>query len=123
MTDATAHVIDPHKYSEKSGSFIIADGTVLEQYVGNAEQTEVPEGIERIEDNAFCRCEKLRSVTLPASVKSIGSRAFADCPSLTFVYINSLFLPDFAKDAFDASPVRYIMTAEGINHRGEIIHE
>lgn len=123
MTDVTSHEISASNYSEKAGSFIIADGIILEQYVGSAEQTEVPEGIEKIEDNAFCRCEKLRSVTLPASIRGIGSRAFADCPSLAFVYINSLFLPDFAGDAFDASPVRYIMTSDGVNRRREIIHD
>jgi hypothetical protein len=36
-----------------------------------------------IEYNAFPNCTSLRSVTIPQSVKSVGSGAFSGCPTLT----------------------------------------
>ncbi len=40
---------------------------------------DLPDGLEEIEENAFHECRGLRSVRIPASVKTIGSRAFAWC--------------------------------------------
>ena len=40
-----------------------------------------------IADNAFRRCSKLASVTIPNSVTTIGERAFYECSSLTSVTI------------------------------------
>ena len=37
---------------------------------------------------AFARCDGLTSVTIPDSVVSIGSGLFADCPSLTDIYVS-----------------------------------
>ena len=49
----------------------------------------IPEGIDKIEDNAFSGCKELTSVEIPTSVKSVGSRAFENCTGLT-----SVELPD-----------------------------
>lgn len=38
------------------------------------------EGITSIGDYAFSTCTKLTSITLPSTIKSIGKRAFIDCP-------------------------------------------
>lgn len=44
----------------------------------NAEITElvIPDGVERISDNAFLRCENIKSIAIPNSVKEIGCYAF-----------------------------------------------
>ena len=41
------------------------------------EQLEITEGVSRIEPEAFMRCEHLRSVTLPTSLRHLAARAFA----------------------------------------------
>lgn len=41
--------------------------------------------LERIDENAFFGCDKLESITIPASVKSIGNFAFFSCLELTEV--------------------------------------
>ena len=46
------------------------------------EEIEIPEGITRIEAEAFQGCGNLRRVILPQTLLVIGSYAFADCPSL-----------------------------------------
>ena len=46
----------------------------------------IPSGITAIHDNAFFG-SKIKSVTIPDSVKSIGLTAFSECPSLTDVTI------------------------------------
>lgn len=49
----------------------------------------VPEGITRIEWNTFQGCDKVKSFSLPKTLKSIGSRAFENCRS-----IKELTIPD-----------------------------
>ena len=46
---------------------------------------EVPDGTTAINDIAFCFFKNLASVTLPESVRSIGYRAFSDCPAIQSV--------------------------------------
>ena len=43
---------------------------------------ELNEGITHIADNSFNGCSALREITLPASLKVIGSSAFANCPRI-----------------------------------------
>lgn len=45
----------------------------------------VPEGVTRLESNAFCCCKKLESIILPDSLKDFGDYVFKDCISLKFV--------------------------------------
>ncbi len=49
----------------------------------------VPESVESVESWAF-QNSSLESITLPRNVNYIGEDAFADCPNLTTVTINSL---------------------------------
>ena len=41
-------------------------------------------------DNEFFRCSGLESITVPAGLTDIGSRVFADCPSLQDIYVTDL---------------------------------
>ena len=42
----------------------------------------IPEGVTKIGQTAFARCESLLSVIIPCSVMKIGCNAFIDCSSL-----------------------------------------
>ena len=45
-------------------------------------QYEIPEGVTRIGDYAFCDCDALQSIAIPASIIKIGSFAFYSCDAL-----------------------------------------
>ena len=47
----------------------------------------IPEGVTSICDNAFCYCEGIKTVSLPACLTSIGSDAFGYCKALETVDI------------------------------------
>ena len=53
----------------------------------NITKVVIPEGVEKIGENAFEGCESLVEVTLPATLKEIGREAFRDCVALTKVVI------------------------------------
>lgn len=49
----------------------------------------IPEGVTRIEDEAFGDCDCLEEISLPSSLRQLGKAAFKGCKSL-----RELFLPD-----------------------------
>ena len=65
----------------KSDDFVIENG-VLVNYVGNAEEVRVPEGITEIGRGAFQNNKTIKKVILPDEVITIGAYAFAGCSSL-----------------------------------------
>lgn len=85
-----------------SSKFIIEDH-VLIRYEGNDAVIVVPDGVTRIEDNAFAVHDfaappKIKSITLPATVTEVGRRAFANLKKMTsytapagIVYDNDAF--------------------------------
>ncbi|MCQ2772661.1 MAG: leucine-rich repeat domain-containing protein [Bacilli bacterium] len=54
---------------------------------GNITSIVIPEGVEIIDNYAFHCCNKLKSVTLPNTLKSIGDGAFWECELLTSIVI------------------------------------
>ena len=70
---------------DKNGMLIFA-GTLFD-YIGEAEDVEVPHGVKRIMNNAFAvsgwgETSKVKSVILPETVVEVGYRAFATCQKL-----------------------------------------
>lgn len=70
---------------DKNGMLIFA-GTLFD-YIGEAEDVEVPHGVKRIMNNAFAvsdwgETSKVKSVILPETVVEVGDRAFATCQKL-----------------------------------------
>ncbi len=63
----------------------IADGNYHDELLSVV----IPEGVKRIETNAFSHLWDLASVTLPDSLESIGDGAFDDCNSLNSVTFGS----------------------------------
>ena len=59
----------------------------------------IPDSVTSIGDYAFCRCDNLTSITIPDSVISIGSGAFEDCDNLASVTIGSS-VTSIGDDAF-----------------------
>lgn len=70
---------------------IPADGSVLTigryAFYGREYLTElvIPEGVQVIEGTAFKECKNLRRVTLPQSIRTLGT-PFGDCHALTDIY-------------------------------------
>jgi len=49
----------------------------------------IPDGVLRVQGNAFGQCSSLQTVTLPSSLIGLIDYAFTSCTSLTGVYFNS----------------------------------
>ena len=62
------------------------DGTVLLKYVGKDDNVCIPQGITKIEKNAFAS-STLKNVVFPEGLEKIGENAFANCKNLTKVTI------------------------------------
>ena len=77
--------------------FVIMGG-VLFDYFGGLSEVIIPDGVTRISGFAFHGNDELLRVTLPESVKSIGSDAFIDCSNLVCVDID---LPESVTDIED----------------------
>ncbi len=71
--------------TEEYKDFKIKNG-VLIKYLGPGGDVVIPDGITTIQTHVFENCSTLRSVVIPSTVIRIGSWAFADCWSLTYVY-------------------------------------
>lgn len=74
---------------ERNKTFYFADGVIYNKVTNavvcamqNLETCEIFDGIERINSIAFQHCKKLRSLTIPESVTSIGEDVFIDTPWL-----------------------------------------
>lgn len=71
-----------------SGRTVIING-----YSGSGGSVSVPDTLSslpvtEISDNAFMNCKTITSITLPDSIKSIGTKAFANCSELNSVYLS-----------------------------------
>lgn len=53
------------------------------------EVIKVPEGIEKIYENAFINCENIRMIILPSTIKYINGLAFSGCPNIESVYVST----------------------------------
>ena len=64
-------------YLNKDDAIFNKDETILYKYTGNSTSYKIPNTVSIIADNAFYNCNNLRSITIPNSIKSIGSSAFS----------------------------------------------
>ena len=71
----------------------------------------LPEGIQRIEEEAFAGDESIYGVEIPESVESVGARAFADCRNLMWVVVHSDGVV-IEGDAFEGVPEGYVVVRE-----------
>ena len=90
LTDVLVSEDNP-KYKSFNGSLYTKDGKTLLLYMpGRAEKDIIiPDGVINVVDYAFCECENIVSVTVPATVKTIGEFAFANCYNLNTVIFDT----------------------------------
>lgn len=72
----------------------------------------VPATVKKVGDNAFSGCSTLSSVFVEGPVKEIGSRAFADCDELSLVEIPES-VETISEDAFEGSDNVVISASDG----------
>lgn len=75
------------------------DDNVLTQYTGDDTHIVVPDGIERIGDNAFSDKTSIQTITLPDSVTVIGESAFRHCDNLESINLPE-GITEIESDAF-----------------------
>ena len=75
-------------FSSINGMLLSKDGTRLIRAVNG--EMRVPDGVTCIEDYAFSGYYKLTSISIPKSVRYIGSYAFCNCLGLTAVHISDI---------------------------------
>lgn len=59
----------------------------MTEYIDAEGNAVIPEGVTDIDEKAFLRCEELKTVTIPASVRCISGSAFLYCPNLTAICV------------------------------------
>ena len=77
-------VKEPEPERPSSGDFVIV-GDTLVTYIGDSPFVIIPQGVETIGERAFMS-RNVFSVTVPQSIKRIGTDAFANCVELVEVY-------------------------------------
>lgn len=88
-TWAEGEVTNKAEAAARSENHLVFDntGNIVTKCDVNATEVIVPQGVTRIEGNAFEGCEKLTSVVLPDTVESIGCGAFNNCVALESVVL------------------------------------
>jgi len=81
------------------------------------ESVTIPATIDRIGDGAFMDCENLSSITFAGQVESIGKEAFARCKKLTKVSINA---KEIGEKAFAYCDLTGVEIADGAKKIGKL---
>jgi hypothetical protein len=78
------------KYASIDGRCLVVDGAIVAFAPFGVVDYTIPDGVTHINDSIFESCSELSTVTIPGSLKSIGSKGFAYCNSLQGVYISDI---------------------------------
>lgn len=89
LTSITVAEGNANYSNDTNGVLFNKDKTTLIKYPKgkNADSYEIPASVTSIGEKAFAGCEDLETVTLPANVTSIGDEAFMDCGNLQSIEI------------------------------------
>ena len=63
-------------------------GDILNKYMGDEKNVEIPDGLSTVECKAFAECSKIKTVTVPVSVNHIRASAFENCKALTAIKLH-----------------------------------
>ena len=89
-----------------NSTYVIPEGVTSIRYAAFEEATmmfvTLPEGLTRIDDYAFYDCGRLRTISLPSTVRELGSNAFDGCYSLNSIVLNMPALP-YIRSAYGSS--------------------
>lgn len=83
----------------------------------DCKKIEIPNGVRKIQDNAFKDNERIESVILPDSLGSIGRSAFAGCRSLSEIELND-GLKTICWDAFRGSGLSHVLIPYSVESIG-----
>lgn len=88
FTNLTSIEVDPANkvYDSKQNCNAVIEKETNTLIIG-CKETNIPEGVTRLEQYAFRWCGGPESVSLPSTLLSIGSFAFSGCDGLTSLYI------------------------------------
>ena len=103
--------------NKATGEIYSEDGLRLLKVLGKPERVEVKDGVTTVCQEAFQGLDNLQEVVLPASVTSLGVRAFASChhlvkvtmPSVEFIYQECFTLCEKLKDIVLPETLTHIM--------------
>lgn len=78
------------EYSSADSVLYNKDKTKLIKYPIGNKTTEfvIPNGVTKVDADAFCGCDSLASITIPATVTNIGISSFDDCGSLRSITVD-----------------------------------
>ena len=97
--------------------FNIRDGRLL-NYVGDAEEVTIPDGITEISDRAFVGCTRLKKITIPPIVTSIGRQAFAGCNNLESITLPKDLTSIGGLAFYGCKKLRSILIPSAVNEIG-----
>lgn len=97
-----------------------AESITVEKAWSCDEVFSIPEGVERIAENCFYKCDRLQRIDIPSTVKEIGNMAFFKCYGISLVTLPS-GLETIGSDAFSyCENMKYAMfipkSVEEIGH-------
>ncbi len=92
------------------------DGRRLVRFVSNLRHVEIPEGVECLARSSFFDMRGIKSVTFPASLREIGSRAFRNCINLERIIFKGTDV-EIHGDAFkNCSSLQAVRTWDGAEY-------
>lgn len=110
------------KYGVTADDFVV-EGGVLKGYTGTSTFVKIPEGVVGIADEAFA-FSKVRSVTIPSSVRSIGKRAFYSASGLLDVTFDDTAadpsrLVSIGDEAFSQTGISKLVLPDSVTQVGK----
>ena len=109
-------LIKGDSFVSENGALFTSDKTKLLSYPTATGAYSIPNGVIDI-TGVFAKCKNLTSVTIPSSVKSIGSSTFDECTNLTSVTIPSS-VKSIGSNAFYRCNLTSLFIPEGVTSIG-----
>lgn len=108
------HVAPGHStYASSDGVIFSSDGKTLITTPGQLRDYNVPEGVTKINDNAFYRHRALTSISFPASLKDISNYAFYSSQSLLTVMFTE-GLESIGSSAFSNTAIKEVVFPDSL---------
>lgn len=86
---------------------MVLPSEVLGNYYSDITTVIIPEGYDRLDDNAFLNRDKISTFHLPSTLTLIGNAAFKNCAALTSIKLNN-GLQNIGKEAFTGTKLTSI---------------